>query len=285
MVKENIENIEEKKEIGAYDRVRLARESHRPKIRDFIDVLFDDFIELKGDRLGKEDKAILGGVALFHNCPVTVIGHKKGKTLEENMACNFGMPGPEGYRKALRLMKQAEKFKRPIITFVDTPGAYPGLEAEENGQATAIAESIAKMSTIKVPIITIITGEGSSGGALAIAVGDTIVMLENAVYSILSPEGFASILWKDSSKSAKACEVMKITAEELKNYKLIDEIIAEPEGGMQKNPAPVYEALDKLIYKELKKYSKMSGEAIAKSRYQKFRKLDSSCGMVRKETR
>ena len=279
------DNIEEKKELTAYDRVHLARDTKRPKVVDFITALFDEFVELKGDRLGKEDSAILGGVALFRNIPVTVIGHKKGKTLEENMACNFGMPGPEGYRKALRLMKQAEKFNRPIITFVDTPGAYPGIKAEENGQAIAIADSIAKMSALKVPVITVITGEGSSGGALAISVANSIIMLENAVYSILSPEGFASILWKDSSKSAKACDLMKITAKDLKNYELIDEIIPEPEGGMQTNPLEVYDTLDKMLCKELRKYGKMSSDAIVKSRYQKFRKMDSIHGMVRKEAR
>ena len=284
-INENNINIEVKKELTAYARVHLARDTKRPKVADFIAALFDEFVELKGDRLGKEDSAILGGVALFHNIPVTVIGHKKGKTLEENMACNFGMPGPEGYRKALRLMKQAEKFNRPIITFVDTPGAYPGIKAEENGQAIAIADSIAKMSTLKVPVITVITGEGSSGGALAISVANSIIMLENAVYSILSPEGFASILWKDSSKSAKACDLMKITAKDLKNYELIDEIIAEPEGGMQTNPLAVYDALDKMLCKELRKYGKMSVDAIVKNRYQKFRKMDSAYGMVRKEAR
>ncbi|MBQ3544377.1 MAG: acetyl-CoA carboxylase carboxyltransferase subunit alpha [Lachnospiraceae bacterium] len=280
-----ITNTEGKKELTAYDRVHLARDTKRPKVIDFITALFDEFVELKGDRLGKEDNAILGGIALFHNIPVTVIGHRKGKTLEENMACNFGMPGPEGYRKALRLMKQAEKFGRPIITFVDTPGAYPGIKAEENGQAIAIADSIAKMSTLKVPVITVITGEGSSGGALAISVANSIIMLENAVYSILSPEGFASILWKDSSKSAKACDLMKITARDLKNYELIDEIVSEPEGGMQANPFEVYDELDKILCKELKKYGKMTSDAIAKSRYHKFRKMDSIHGMVRKEAR
>lgn len=277
--------MEEKIGLSAYERVGIARDNNRPRIGDYIDALFEDFIELKGDRLGKEDKAILGGIALFHGCPVTVIGHRKGKNIEENLAYNFGMPEPEGYRKALRLMQQAEKFKRPVITFIDTPGAYPGIMAEENGQSVAIAQSIAKMSALKIPIISVITGEGNSGGALAIAVANSILMFENSVYSILSPEGFASILWKDSSKSSKACELMKMTAEDLKKFKLVDEIIPEPEGGIQANPARAFDALDKMLMAELKKYAKVSGDSIAKMRYQKFRKIDNACGMIRKETR
>lgn len=277
--------MEEKNKLSAYERVKLARDNNRPKIDDYIDILFDDFIELKGDRLGMEDKAILCGIGTFHNMPVTVIGHRKGKTLEENVEYNFGMPEPEGYRKAIRMMEQAEKFGRPVITFVDTPGAYPGIKAEENGQSIAIANSIAKMSALKVPVISVITGEGNSGGALAIAVANSIIMLENSVYSILSPEGFASILWKDSSKSSKACDLMKMTAEDLKNFELIDEIVPEPEGGIKANSAKTFEILDEVIFNELKKYSKMSGDAVAKARYKKFRKIDSAYGMIRKETR
>lgn len=270
-------------DLTAYDRVQIARDANRPKIYDFIEMLFDDFIELKGDRLGFEDKAILGGVALYHGKPVTVIGHRKGRDLEENVMCNFGMPEPEGYRKAIRLMEQAEKFGRPVITFVDTPGAYPGIQAEENGQSIAIAESIAKMSSLKVPVITVITGEGNSGGALAIAVGNTVIMLENAVYSILSPEGFASILWKDSGESAKACELMKMTADGLLEFKIIDEIVREPEGGITNKSKETFRQLDRLIYKELIKYGKMSVQSIVKNRYQKFRKIDEEFGMIKKE--
>ena len=178
----------------AFDRVLKAREIARPKITDYVEALFTDFFELRGDGLKKEDKSIYGGIALFHGEPVTVIGHRKGKDASENIDCNFAMPGPEGYRKALRLMRQAEKFKRPVITFVDTPGAYPGLEAEMFGQSQAISECLAVMSRLKTPIVTVVTGEGSSGGALAISVADRIYMLENAIYSVLSPEGFASIL-------------------------------------------------------------------------------------------
>jgi len=266
----------------AYEKVKIVRDNNRPKIDDYIEALFDDFVELKGDRLGGEDAGIIGGIGLFHNIPVTVIGHKKGRDIEEKVRCNFGMPQPEGYRKALRLMKQAEKFSRPIITFIDTPGAYPGIQAEENGQSIAIAESIAKMSSLKTPVIAIITGEGNSGGALAIGVANSVVMLQNAVYSILSPEGFASILWKDSARSAEACEIMKMTAEELKEFGIIDRVIPEPKGGIQTNPRRGYEVIDKFLRRELKRYIGMSGNALAKHRYQKFRKIDRKFGMIKK---
>ena len=193
----------------AAERVALARHPQRPNITDYIDGLFTDFFEQRGDRACREDPAILGGIALFHGRPVTVIGTRKGKTLEENLRCNFGMPGPEGYRKALRLMKQAEKFRRPIFTFIDTAGAYPGLEAEEHGQGEAIARNLFEMSRLTVPVIAVVTGEGNSGGALALAVADRVLMLENAVYAILSPEGFASILWKDAQRSGEAAELIE----------------------------------------------------------------------------
>lgn len=214
----------------AWDRVILARRADRPKALDYINSIFEDFIELHGDRNFADDKAIVGGIATFEGRPVTVIGEQKGKKAKENLERNFGMPNPEGYRKALRLMKQAEKFNRPIITFIDTPGAYPGMGAEERGQGEAIAKNMYEMSKLRVPIICIVIGEGSSGGALAIAVGDRIVMLENAIYSILSPEGFASILYKDASKAKEAAEDMKATAEDLKKFGIIDKIIKEPEG-------------------------------------------------------
>lgn len=255
-----------KQNITAYDRVLLARSKDRAGVMDYIEELFEDFIEFKGDRLGKEDGSIVGGIAMFHQIPVTVIGHRKGKTTEENIKYNFGMTSPEGYRKALRLMKQAEKFKRPVITFIDTPGAYPGLEAESNGQSTAIAENIAAMSSLNTPVIAIITGEGSSGGALALGVADQVWMLENSVYSILSPEGFASILWKDSTRAAEACDVMKITAGELLEYGLIDDVIPENEQTMK--------TIDGMLLEELKKMKKMKGSAIARNRYEKFRKID-----------
>lgn len=256
----------ENKSITPYERVQIARQKNRAFITDYIEALFDEFVELKGDRLLAEDSSILGGIALFHGTPVTIIGHRKGKTTEENIRYHFGMTSPEGYRKALRLMRQAEKFHRPIITFIDTPGAYPGIEAEMHGQSIALAECIAAMSSLQVPVIAIITGEGSSGGALAIGVADRVYMLENAIYSILSPEGFAAIMWKDSKKAAQACEVMKLTAPELLEYGLIDGII--PEGHR------CFGRLDQILTAELAKLQKLSGAAVASNRYKKFRNID-----------
>ena len=261
---ENIDMEDKKK--TPYEKVMLARDKDRLKITDYIDALFDDFVELKGDGITGEDSAILGGIASFHGIPVTVIGHKKGATTEENIDCNFGMASPEGYRKAARLMKQAEKFNRPVITIVDTPGAYPGLMAEANGQANAIAENLALMSSLKVPIIAVITGEGSSGGALGIAVADRVFMLENAVYSILSPEGFASILWKDSKKADEAATLMKLTATELLNYGIIDGIITEG--------SKLIINMDEMIYGELTSLLKQKEESLLKNRYKKFREID-----------
>lgn len=261
------ENVDMEDKIKTpYEKVMLARDKDRLKITDYIDALFDDFVELKGDGITGEDSAILGGIASFHGIPVTVIGHKKGATTEENIDCNFGMASPEGYRKAARLMKQAEKFNRPVITIVDTPGAYPGLMAEANGQANAIAENLALMSSLKVPIIAVITGEGSSGGALGIAVADRVFMLENAVYSILSPEGFASILWKDSKKADEAATLMKLTAEELLNYGIIDGIIGEG--------SKLIINMDEMISRELTELTKLKEETLLKNRYKKFREID-----------
>ena len=261
------ENVDMEDKIKTpYEKVMLAMDKDRLKITDFIDALFDDFIELKGDGIVGEDRAILGGIASFHGIPVTVIGHKKGATTEENIDCNFGMASPEGYRKAARLMKQAEKLNRPVITIVDTPGAYPGLMAEANGQANAIAENLALMSSLKVPIIAVITGEGSSGGALGIAVADRVFMLENAVYSILSPEGFASILWKDSKKADEAATLMKLTAAELLNYGIIDGIIGEG--------SKLIINMDEMIYGELTSLLKQKEESLLKNRYKKFREID-----------
>lgn len=258
------------------DKVYLARSIKRPKVDDYINALFDNFFVQRGDVLGKEDKSIYGGIGLFHGMPVTVLGHRKGRNINENMEFNFGMPEPEGYRKALRMMKQAEKFGRPVITFIDTPGAYPGLEAEEHGQANAIARNLAEMSSLKVPVIAIVTGEGSSGGALAIGVANSVYMLENAVYSVLSPEGFASILWKDSNRSAEACELMKLTAQDLKHYGVIDGIVKEPLGGIQQNPNKVYRELDAILVLELEKYKRMTPNELAKNRYDKFRYMDAT---------
>lgn len=259
--------------LTAAQRVVLARHIARPGTADFIAALFTDFFEQKGDRQNREDPSILGGIALYKGHPVTVIGHRKGKTLEENVAYNFGMPGPEGYRKAQRLMDQAEKFKRPVITFVDTPGAYPGLEAEARGQGEAIASTIARMSCLTVPVVTVVIGEGGSGGALALAVADRVLMLENAVYAILSPEGFASILWKDAQRSGEAAELMKLTAPELKKLGVIDGIVREPEGGAQTDPSRTLWNLDRALTACLEPLLKESAVSLTERRYQKFRAL------------
>ncbi len=259
--------------LTAEDKVFLARHPRRPKIDDYISALFTDFFEQKGDRQCREDASILGGIAFFKGAPVTVIGHRKGNNLEENMKYNFGMPGPEGYRKALRLMKQAEKFGRPVITFIDTPGAYPGKEAEERGQGEAIARNLAEMSQLAVPVIAVVTGEGSSGGALALGVANKVLMLENAVYSVLSPEGFASILWKDASRHGEACDVMKLTAQDLYQFGVIEEIVPEPLGGAQTDPKALYTHLELALERSLASLRKMSPAALEAQRYKKFRQI------------
>ena len=225
-------------EYTAAERVALARNTARPGVVDYVQGLFTDFFEQKGDRLCGEDPSIFGGIGLFHGRPVTVIGHRKGHTLEEHVAYHFGMPSPEGYRKAQRLMLQAEKFRRPIVTFIDTAGAYPGLEAEAHGQGEAIARMLAKMSALTVPTIAIVTGEGGSGGALALGVGNRVFMLENAVYSVLSPEGFAAILWKDSSRSSEACDVMKLTAADLLTLEDTLELLANNSAVVESSVLP-----------------------------------------------
>lgn len=265
--------------LTAAGRVAIARHAQRPNVRDYIDALFPHFFEMRGDRLSGEDEAILGGVALFHGQPVTVIGTRKGKTLEENLRANFGMPSPEGYRKALRLMKQAEKFGRPIITLIDTSGAYPGMKAEEHGQGEAIARNLCEMSGLTVPIIAVITGEGNSGGALALAVADRVLMLENAVYAILSPEGFASILWKDASRAGEACELMKMTAPELLAMGVIDGIIPEPAGGAHNDYESTMQAVDAAILAQLTALAGMKGSALAKERHDKFRRMGTALPM------
>ena len=259
--------------LTAEDRVFLARHPERPHIDETVSALFTDFFEQRGDRQCKEDAAILGGVALFHGQPVTVIGHRKGGTLEENLRCNFGMPGPEGYRKALGLMRQAEKFRRPIITFIDTSGAYPGLEAEERGQGEAIARNLYEMSRLTVPVIALITGEGNSGGALALGVANRVLMLENSVYAILSPEGFASILWKDSARHEEACELMKLTAQDLYRDGIVEEIIPEPVGGAQRAHGVLFGDLDEALRRQLRSLARMNGRQLAEQRYQKFRQI------------
>ncbi len=259
--------------ITAWEQVEIARKAERPKSFDYMSHVFDEFMELHGDRAFGDDPSIIGGIASLEGKYVTVIGQQKGKNTKENMKRNFGMTNPEGYRKALRLMKQAEKFKRPIITLIDTPGAYPGMGAEERGQGEAIAKNIMEMSVLKVPVICIIIGEGSSGGALALGVGDKVVMLENSVYSILSPEGFASILYKDAALYEKAAKEMKMTAKDLKELGIIDDILKEPKGGADQNPEFVYEAMKKYLKKTISELEKIPVEKLLQMRYDKFRKI------------
>lgn len=256
----------------AWEVVKLARDPNRPTSKILINYIFDDFIELHGDRLIGDDKSIIGGIGFFNNTPVTVIAQEKGVTTDDKIYHNFGMSHPEGYHKALRLMKQAEKFKRPIITVIDTPGAYPGIRAEERGQANAIAVLIKEMSKLKVPIITIVLGEGGSGGALAIGISNKLLMFENSIYSVISPEGFASILYKDSKKASLAAEKMKLTANDLYNFKIVDEIIKE-DTVLSEDYKPGFNNLKKAIEKHLKELNKLSEEQLLKTRYEKFRNI------------
>ena len=259
----------------AIERVKLARDAGRPHVRDFIAAVCDDFEELHGDRLVNDDRAMVVGFGTVNEgkdtFKILVLGHNKGASVEENMASNFGMVNPDGYRKAMRLAKLAERFGNPIVTFVDTPGAYPGKEAEERGQAEAIAKSLEFFSRLKTPIVVVITGEGGSGGALAIAVGDRILMLENAVYSVISPEGCAGILWRDGSKAPEAAEALKITADDLKKLGAIDEIVKEPKGGPQKNKKAACAAVKKAVVKALKELVKLDPETLIDERYAKLR--------------
>ncbi|MGF6375767.1 acetyl-CoA carboxylase carboxyl transferase subunit alpha [Clostridiales Family XIII bacterium PM5-7] len=257
----------------AAQRVKLARMPGRPTAREYIDAIFDDFFPLSGDRKNGDDESVLGGLAFFHGVPVTIIGHQKGVDLEENVKYRFGMPNPEGYRKAERLMLQAEKFHRPVITFVDTPGAYPGLEAEQRGQGEAIARSIATMSRLSVPTISVFIGEGGSGGALAIGVADKTIMLENSIFSILSPEGFASILWKDASRWEEACEVMKLTATDLQKLGICDVVIAETKEGAHEAREYIFDAVEKTIEEQLTPLLKVNGQTLMKDRYKKLRNV------------
>lgn len=259
--------------LTAWQRVELSRRKDRPVGSDYIDALFTDFVEFHGDRYFADDKAIIGGVARFHGMPVTVIAQAKGRNTKENIERNFGMPEPEGYRKALRLMKQAEKFARPVICLVDTPGAFCGLEAEERGQGEAIARNIYEMSGLKVPVVSIIIGEGGSGGALAMATADEVWMLENSIYSILSPEGFASILWKDSSKAKEAAEVMKLTAENLKSQGIVERVFAEPQTYTVQNMDSVIMQINEAIEEFLMKYGSMSEQELIRHRYERFRNM------------
>lgn len=253
--------------LHAEDKVFLARHPHRPKIDDYIDALFTDFFVQRGDRQCKEDESILGGIALYKGRPVTVIGHRKGSSLEENLKYNFGMPGPEGYRKALRLMEQAEKFHRPVVCFVDTSGAFCGMGAEERGQGQAIAENLTTMAGLKTPIISVLIGEGGSGGALALALSDRVWILENAVYSVISPEGCASILWKDSKKVKDAAESLRLTAQDMLELGVVEQVIPE-----EKEFSLTYAKLQEELEAALSQLGQLPVEELLEQRYQRFRK-------------
>jgi acetyl-CoA carboxylase carboxyl transferase subunit alpha len=259
--------------LGVWQRVLLARHPLRPYTDDYIRLLFEDFSEIHGDRNFSDDPALITGMAKFHGRPVLIVGNQKGRDLKQRMARNFGQAKPEGYRKALRAMQLAAKFGRPIMVFIDTPGAYPGVDAEERGQAEAIAHNLREMARLPVPIIVTITGEGGSGGALAIAIGDRIYMLENSVYSVISPEGCASIMWRDATKTEVAAEALKITAANLLEFKIIDEIVPEPEGGAHTNPEATAKFLDPVLTSALAELSQLTPKQIVDQRYEKFRNM------------
>ncbi|BAU29525.1 acetyl-CoA carboxylase carboxyltransferase subunit alpha [Aneurinibacillus soli] len=256
-----------------WQRVQVARHPERPTTLDFINALCTDFIELHGDRLYGDDAAIVAGIAKFNGRPVTVMGHQKGKDTKDNIARNFGMPHPEGYRKALRLMQQADKFDRPIICFINTTGAYPGMAAEERGQSEAIARNLREMASFGVPIICIVTGEGGSGGALALGVGNRLLMLENSFYSVISPEGAAALLWKDASQAQRAAETMKITARDLRELGVVDEIVPEPLGGAHRNLEQTASALREVIARHLAELDIMNREERVVDRYNKYKAI------------
>ena len=253
-----------------WQRVQLARHPSRPYTLDYIERLCEDFTELQGDRAYGDDKSIVGGMALIGGRQVMVLGHQKGRNTKENLYRNFGMPHPEGYRKALRLMQMAGRFGRPIVTLVDTPGAYPGVEAEKRGQSEAIARNLREMINIPVPIIVVVIGEGGSGGALALAVGDRILMLENAVYSVISPEGCAAILWNDRAQAPRAAEALKLTAEDLDGLKVIDRIVEEPKGGAHRDVDTMAASLGLILQQELQELEEVNTEVLLENRFQKF---------------
>jgi acetyl-CoA carboxylase carboxyl transferase subunit alpha len=261
------------KNLTPTQKVQVARHPKRPTFLEYVELIFDDFIELHGDRLFRDDPALVGGLAFLNGIPVTVLGQQKGRDTKENIARNFGSPHPEGYRKALRLMKQAERFRRPVITLVDVAGAYPGIEAEERGQGEAVARSIMEMAGLRTPVIAVITGEGGSGGALAIAVGDRVLMLEHAYYSVISPEGCASILWKDASEAPKAAEVLQLTAEKLQELKVVDEVISEPLGGIHRNKEEGTKLLKEALVRNLQEIMGLSAQELLELRYEKFKKI------------
>ena len=274
-IAQGLRNMWSQVAVPASKRVELARSPQRPNADYFIDALFTDFMEMHGDRLDRDDASIKGGVAFFHDVPVTVIAQCKGKGLEENLKYNFGMPNPQGYRKAQRLARQAEKFGRPVITIIDTPGAYPGIEAEEKGQGEAIARSIELFSSLRVPVIALFIGEGGSGGALALGVANTIIMLENAIYSILSPEGFAAILWKDASRSKEAAGVMKLTSYDIAGFGIADHLIPEGDEPLAAPCPEVVARIDAVLAKEILRLAPLPGEELVEQRYEKYRRIGS----------
>ncbi|WP_077533229.1 acetyl-CoA carboxylase carboxyltransferase subunit alpha [Massiliimalia massiliensis] len=260
-------------EATAWERMEIIRNKNRPTIRDYIPLIFKDFFELHGDRLFGDDHAIIGGIASFQGQPVTILAHVKGKNIDENKDANFAMPHPEGYRKALRFAKQAEKFRRPVICFVDTPGAFCGIAAEERGQGEAIAKNLLEFSRLKTPVITIVLGEGGSGGALALGVCDELAMLENAVYSVISPRGCASILWKDASREKEAANILKITAQDLVKLGVAETVIPEPAGGAHNNYGQAAENISDYLEDALNRLSDVPEETMLERRYHKFRKI------------
>ncbi|NCU18080.1 acetyl-CoA carboxylase carboxyl transferase subunit alpha [Pallidibacillus pasinlerensis] len=274
-LEKRLQNLEDEVYLNlqAWDRVQIARHPNRPTTLDYVEQIFEDFFELHGDRVFGDDEAIVGGIAKYKGRPVTVIGHQRGKDTKENIRRNFGMPHPEGYRKALRLMKQADKFNRPIICFIDTKGAYPGKAAEERGQSEAIARNLFEMAGFSVPIICVVIGEGGSGGALGIGVGNHVFMLENSIYSVISPEGAASILWKDATQAKRAAESMRITAGDLKEMGIIDGIIPEVKGGAHKNIEEQAKLIDIVLEKSLNELSQLTKEELIDQRYEKYAKI------------
>src|SRR5438477_830408 len=259
--------------LTAYQKVQLARHPQRPYFLDYMEHLCPDFVEVHGDRKFGDDAAIVGGFGTMRNLAVCMIGHQKGRDTKQRQYRNFGMPKPEGYRKAIRIMKLAEKFGRPVLTFIDTPGAYPGIDAEERGQAEAIAYNLREMSQIRVPIIVTITGEGGSGGALAIGVGDRVNMLECSIYSVIAPESCSAILWKDQPHAADAAEALKLTPEDLKKYQLIDDIIPEPAGGAQNDHAGMAKCLASVLERQMRELCRVRSDVLLAGRYKKFRAM------------
>lgn len=265
--------MEKLNKLTPYERLEVVRHKGRPTVRDYIPLIFDEFIEMHGDRLFGDDRAMIGGIASLNGIPVTVIAQVKGRNLNENKESNFAMPHPEGYRKALRLAKQAEKFKRPVICFIDTPGAFCGVEAEKRGQGEAIARCIMEFMRLRTPVVSVVLGEGGSGGAIALGVCDELAVLENSVYSVISPRGFASILWKDAGKEKEACNIMRITAEDMVELEVAEKIIEEPLGGAHNDIGQTAENISEFLYKSLREKMKIDIDVLLNERYTKFRKI------------